>query len=369
MWLLTKMFVGLALFMNPFVTNVANAAAVQLTTPPSVNGCATQLQIAAFEWFYSIQGSSLDYSSRSLATFMDSLCNIPYNNVTNALNVNYTTDTDYRIAASVLSPESALYGAWVPPNSFISSPDTLNYLIAAESTTPNIVKDFATAVCRNLPVAYLLNANIDSLHLSPVLAKLTGSGIQSSNVYNGCLALENVGIFFDQTTAIGSLPLNITVSYAENMQNPSYGHLTGFRWVPGNSTVTPKCLFPPVCKIYQGTKDMTSSWMNNGIDSIALPIDAATTYTISCMPDAACMNDGLYEDIYFTTFVATDLNPWGSSTSYFAVVFNRARFQSPPPSPPPPSPRPPSPSPPSPRPPLPICPIRCVTNCLTPFSL
>ena len=32
--------------------------------------------------------------------------------------------------------------------------------------------------CRNLPVAYLINTNFDTLQYSPVMAKLTGTGIQ-----------------------------------------------------------------------------------------------------------------------------------------------------------------------------------------------
>ena len=69
-----------------------------------------------------------------------------------------------------------------------------------------------------LQVAYLLNSNFDSLQLSPVMAKLTGNGVQSANIYTGCLELNNVGVFWNQTTPIGSLPLNLTVAYVPNPQ-------------------------------------------------------------------------------------------------------------------------------------------------------
>ena len=321
--------------------------------PTLTNGCATQLGIAAFEWFYSIPGSSLNYSSASLSVFTNALCQIPYNNVTNALVLSDGFDVNFRIAASVLSPDPTPFGTWVPPLMYTQGPWIWSGEIGNDLETFNIVRDYATAVCRNLPVAYLLNANIDSLHLSPVLAKLTGNGIQSANIYNGCLSLGNVGIFFNQITPIGSLPLNITVSYVDNLQNPSYGHLTGYRWVPGNTTVLPVCSKSPICKIYYKNTDMTSSWLNNGIDSIALPINSNRNYTISCVPDSTCLRDGLYSDLYFTTFVATDLNPWGSSTSYFSVVFDLPPYASPPPSPYPPQPPPPKPSPPSPPSPSP----------------
>ena len=345
-----------------YVANVANVMHVVKATAITTtsNGCASQLEIAAFEWFYSIPGASLDYSAASLATFLNATCQIPYNVATNSLvtsgnNIN-AFEKNFRLAASVLSPSSAPFGAWVPPLTFAPGPWKWTGDIGGDLETFNIVRDYATAVCRNLPVAYLLNANIDSLYLSPVLAKLTGTGIQSANIYNGCLALRNVGIFFNQLTPVGTLPLNISVTYMENFQNPSYGHLTGYRWVPGNTTVKPVCAKAPICKIYQKDKDVTSSWLNNGMDSIALPIDSNSDYTISCVPDATCLHDGLYTDIYFTTFVATDLNPWGSSTSYFSVIFDMPAYMSPPPPPPspsPPSPPPPSPSPPSPPPPSP----------------
>ena len=345
------------LFSSLSLFALLGSISVQAAPPRMLsNGCATQLQIAAFEWFYAIPGASLNYSSSSLSTFMNALCQIPYNGVTNALLFSNTTlfEDNFRLAASVLSPNPDPFGTWVPPEPYVPGPWTWSGSIDLELETFNIVRDYATAVCRNLPVAYLLNANIDSLHLSPVLAKLTGSGIQSANIYNGCLSLSNVGIFFNQTTPIGSLPLNISVTYMENSQNPSYGHLTGFRFVPGNTTVKPYCGKSPICKIYQQDKDVTSKWLNNGIESIALPIDSNSIYSISCIPDPSCLNDGMYTDLYFTTFVATDLNPWGSSTSYFSVVFDLPAFMSPPMPPPgPPPPYPPPPLPPPPLPPLP----------------
>jgi hypothetical protein len=114
----------------------------------------------------------------------------------------------------------------------------------------------------------------------------------------------------------------------------------------------PTCQSAPICNIWTAsTQNVTSSWLNNGL--VSLPIDASTSYTISCMPNPECAHDGLYEDIYFTTFVATDLNPVGSSTSYFTAIFNGAMHPPPPPNPYPPRPPPPSPSPPSPSPPPP----------------
>ena len=348
-----KWFVGLLALLS------SSSSTYAALTSTLTNGCASQLETAAFEWFYTIPGASLNYASTSLSTFLLSICRIPYDDVTNALFIeDNATAYDFRIAASVLSPSPDAYGTWVPTHSFAPGPWTWT---AGDNvpvdTTYHIVRDFATAVCRNNPVAYLLNANIDSLHLSPVLAKLTGNGVQSANIYNGCLAVNNVGINFNLSTPIGSLPLNITVSYAENSQIPSYGHLTGYRWVPGNNTVKPVCSKAPICKIYQGTADRTSSWLNNGIDSISLPIDSESVYEISCVPDASCLHDGLYTDIYFTTFVATNLNPWGASTSYFAVIFDLPPFPSPPPSPMPPSPPPPAPAPPTPPPPGPSPPL------------
>ena len=188
--------------------------------------------------------------------------------------------------------------------------------------------------------------------MSPVMAKLTGSGTQSYNTYTACLQLENHGIRFQQTTPIGQLPLNISVSYIPNPQNPSYGHLTGYRWVPGNMTAPgPKCGQAPVCTIWSTAtgENKTANWLNNGL--VSLPIDRTTNYTISCTPAPQCEYDGLYQDLYFTTFVATDLSPVGSSTSYFTAIFDRPTL--PPPPPPPPNPQPPSPPPPSPSPPPP----------------
>ena len=69
-----------------------------------------------------------------------------------------------------------------------------------------------------MQVAYLLNANQDSLQYSPVAMKLTGTGVQTANIYTGCLKLNNDGVFFNQTTPIGSLPLNLTVVYVPNPQ-------------------------------------------------------------------------------------------------------------------------------------------------------
>ena len=45
----------------------------------------------------------------------------------------------------------------------------------------------------------------------------------SMNIYTGCLKLNNVGIFFNQTSAIGALPLTIDVTYNPNEQVMSEG--------------------------------------------------------------------------------------------------------------------------------------------------
>jgi hypothetical protein len=163
---------------------------VRSAQPPTpANGCAMQLQTAAFEWFYAMPGATLDYSSASLSTFLGALCSIPYNDVTNALNSSDATAfaPNFRLAASVLSPYPDTFGAWVPPSTYAPGPWAWRGTIGSgrDLETLNIVRDYATAVCRNLPVAYLLNANIDSLHLSPVMYKLTGSGKQSATIYSG----------------------------------------------------------------------------------------------------------------------------------------------------------------------------------------
>ena len=69
-----------------------------------------------------------------------------------------------------------------------------------------------------LQVAYLINSNFDVLQLSPPIKKLVGTGVMSMNIYTGCLKLNNVGIFFNQTSAIGALPLTIDVAYNPNEQ-------------------------------------------------------------------------------------------------------------------------------------------------------
>ena len=166
-----------------------------------------------------------------------------------------------------------------------------------------------------------------------------------------------MGIVFTQNSQIATLPLNITVTYVPNPQNPYDAHLTGYRWVPGNLSATPLCAKSPICWIYDiyGI-NQTSHWLNNGINSVSLPLNLQTNYTISCVPHSSCLYNGLYEDLYFTTFVATDLNPLGSSTSYFSVVFDESAHPPPPPSPSPPTPPPPRPLPPTPPPPRPLPP-------------
>ena len=125
--------------------------------------------------------------------------------------------------------------------------------------------------------------------------------------------------------------------------------------MPGNATEFPVCPKTPICKIYDKTgTDVTSQWMNNGVNAVSLPLDNNTYYTVSCMPDPVCLHDALYEDLYFTSFVATDLHPIGESVSYFNAIFDLPQHPPPPPSPfPPPRPPPPSPFPSPPRPPSP----------------
>jgi hypothetical protein len=135
--------------------------------------CATQLQLAAFEWFYAIPGASLTSASTSLNKFLGATCSIPFNTLTNELYANNSV-ANYTLAASVLvSPD---YGTWTSSNASASYTPGVT---PSDSTSLNIVQDYATAVCRGLPVAYLLNANLDYLDQSPVLYKLTGNGVQS----------------------------------------------------------------------------------------------------------------------------------------------------------------------------------------------
>lgn len=353
-------------FWLALVANAANAANIT-NVKPANSGCAQQLSIAAFEWFYAIPFATLDFSSASLNTFKKSLCSLPFNSRTNKLiqytniiSSNISSNIDivdisnfYNVAASVLSPTPGMYGTWAFPGGYVA-PIGASVSFSDDSTTWNIVQDFATAICRQLPVAYLINANFDHIQQSPVMDKLTGNGIQSANIYTGCLQLNNVGVYFTPTTPIGTLPHNLSVVYTPNIQTPSYGKLTGYRWVPGNVSAVRVCSHAPICNIFSfdGT-NMTRQWLNNGINGVALLIDSFTNYTISCMPNPICLNDGLYQNLYFTTFVATDMNPIGSSTSYFSVIFDKASFPPPPPSPSPPSPPPPRPSPPSPPSPNP----------------
>ena len=77
----------------------------------------------------------------------------------------------------------------------------------------------------------------------------------------------------------------------------------------------------------------------------AVPIaDGETLYT-RCNPDPACLNDGGWTDIYFTTYVSSYLNPGGKTWSMFSAM----RDGCPSDVPPPPllQPSPPSPSPPA----------------------
>ena len=64
------------------------------------------------------------------------------------------------------------------------------------------------------------------------------------------------------------------------------------------------------------------------------------------MPDPSCLHNGLYEDLYFTSFASSNLEPIGGSMLNFSAFFSQVAAPPPPLPPPhlPPCPPPPSPS-------------------------
>ena len=75
----------------------------------------------------------------------------------------------------------------------------------------------------------------------------------------------------------------------------------------------------------------------------AVPIaDGETLYT-RCNPDPACLNDGGWTDIYFTTYVSSYLNPGGKTWSMFSAMRDGCPSDVPPPPLLQPSPLSPSP--------------------------
>ena len=117
----------------------------------------------------------------------------------------------------------------------------------------------------------------------------------------------------------------------------------------GNCSLSPDCAL-----YYDVARTLPAGWAGM---ATAVPIaDGETLYT-RCNPDPACLNDGGWTDIYFTTYVSSYLNPGGKTWSMFSAMRDGCPSDVPPsdipPSDVPPSDVPPSDVPPSDVPPPP----------------
>ena len=136
-----------------------------------------------------------------------------------------------------------------------------------------------------------------------------------------------------RTSALGAVPLQLTVKYTSNSEDPGTAALNTYASIPsaGNSLCT----------------------LGDNLSWVRAPLPDGQSFTITCYPSKANANNGGVSGLAFKTYMSSSLVS-NDVHSFYQLLFHGQRQPPPPPNPsPPPSPSPPPPLPPPPSPPSP----------------